>query len=81
MPTQAGNDGAPGDPARFPTCVASIGAQVIAGHPARTACGPHHAHGDRNACKPSVSALNGISDVPIEKLVAFVDAPGLRISA
>ncbi len=42
---------------------------------------PRHAHGDLNACNPSVSALNGISDAPIEKLVAFVGAPGLRISA
>lgn len=42
---------------------------------------PRHAHGDLNACNPSVSALNGISDAPIEKLVAFVGTPGLRISA
>ncbi len=38
-------------------------------------------HGDRNACNPSVSALNGISAVPIEKLVVFVGTPGVRISA
>lgn len=39
------------------------------------------AHGERNACKPSVSALNGISVAPIEKLVVFVVTPGVRISA
>jgi len=38
-------------------------------------------HGDRNACSPSVSALNGISAAPIEKLVVFVVTPGVRISA
>ena len=70
-----------GYPVRFPTCAASIGAQVIAGHPARGMRVPRHAHGDRSACNPSVSALNGISDDRIEKLVAFAGAPGLRISA
>lgn len=39
------------------------------------------AHRDLNACNPSVSALNGISAVPIEKLVTFEGTPGLRISA
>lgn len=37
--------------------------------------------GDRNACNPSVSALNGISAAPSEKLVAFAVAPGECISA
>lgn len=39
------------------------------------------AHRDLNACNPSVSALNGISAAPIEKLVAFVGTPEFRISA
>lgn len=40
-----------------------------------------HVQRDRNACNPSVSGLNGTSDAPIEKLVAFDGTPGLRISA
>jgi hypothetical protein len=37
--------------------------------------------GERNACNPSASALNGISAAPIEKLVAFALAPGICINA